>query len=80
MEELKNIGYILLRKYPKKEILFFYDKGQNSIIKVNLYWGNYKKYNKKNKKPIAFIYDELDALCQLTERSLKSDFDIEKLK
>ncbi len=73
MEELKNIGYSVWRKYPKKEIIFLYDKKLNTIIRVNLYYGNYKKYNKKTKKQIPFIYDELRALCKLTERSLKKD-------
>ena len=70
---MKNIGYSILRKYPKKEIIFFCNKSLNTIIRVNLYWGNYKKYNIKTKKQIPFIYEEIRALYKLTERSFKKN-------
>ena len=69
MGGLENMGYSVFRKYPKKEIIFFYNKKTNETIRVNFYWGNYKKYNKKTKKPRPFIYDELRCLCRLTEKS-----------
>ena len=74
MEELKNIGYSVLRKYPKKEIIFFYNQDLNTIIRANFYWGTYKKYNAKTKKQEPFLSYELKALCKLNERSLKEGY------
>ena len=74
MEVLENMGYSIFRKYRRKEIIFFYNKKTNEVIRVNLYYGTYRKYNKKTKKQIPFIFDELRCLCRLTEQSFKENF------
>ena len=67
-----------MRKYPKTETIILYDKSSNNIIKVNLYYGTYKKYKKGTKKQVPFRYDELQSLCKLTEESIitKNFFDV----